>query len=231
MRKTALFILSAIPLAACAPKQEANAPAAAASSLAAAAEPIAPAATAAPAGEYRLDKHHASLVFKVGHIGYSNYTGSFDNFDATLQFDPAAPEKMSVTATIDVGSLDIPTPPESFLEELKGPNWLNAIEFPAITFRTTRVALTGPSAARIEGELEFRGVRAPVALDATFNGGYASLPPYDPNARIGFSAKGSLKRSVFGVVSGIPSAEQPFGVGDEVAFEIEAEFIGPPAPQ
>lgn len=193
--------------------------------------PIAPTATEAPAGDYRLDKSHASLVFRVDHIGYSDYTGSFDDFDATLTFNPASPEKMSVVATIDVGSLDIPAPPDGFLDELKGPSWLNAVEFPAMTFRSTSVSLTGPDAARIDGELDFRGVKAPLAFDATFNGGYKDYPPYDPNARIGFSAKGSLKRSVYGILIGIPTPEAPVGVGDDVFFEIEAEFTASPEQQ
>jgi len=191
---------------------------------------ISPAATDAPAGVYRLDKSHASLIFRVSHIGYSQYTGQFKTFDATLSFDPAAPETMSVSATIDPSSLDIPAPPEGFLDELKGPAWLDAAGYPAMTYRSTAVTLTGHNTARVDGELSFRGVTAPVAFDATFNGGYAGFPPYDPNARIGFSAKGSLKRSVFGVVIGVPSTENPVGVSDEVAFDIEAEFNGPPAP-
>jgi polyisoprenoid-binding protein YceI len=191
---------------------------------------IAPAETEAPAGAYKLDKFHASLVFKVDHITYSAYTGSFDDFDATLAFDPKAPEKMSVVATVDALSIDIPTPPAGFLEALKGPEWLNAVEFPTMTFRSTGVSLTGPDTARVDGELDFRGVKAPVAFDARFNGGYAGFPPYDPNARIGFSAKGSLKRSVYGLLIGLPTPEAPVGVGDDVAFEIEAEFNGPPAP-
>lgn len=231
MRKPFLMI-AAIALAACgrnvAPEKTADA-APAAEAPAAESEPVEPVSTEAPAGEYRLDKYHASLVFKVNHIGYSNYTGSFDTLDATLAFDPKAPEKMAVSATIDAGSLDIPAPPEGFLDELKGPVWLNAVEFPAITFRSTAVTLTGPAAARIDGELSFRGVTAPVAMDATFNGGYAGFPPYDPNARIGFSAKGALKRSAYGMVIGLPTAEM-MGVGDDVSFEIDAEFIGPPAP-
>ncbi len=230
-------ILGPIALvSACAPK-DASKPAAASAvadgATQAAPAPAAPTpvSTGAPAGEYRLDKYHASLVFKVNHIGYSEYTGSFDNFDAALAFDPAAPEKMTVSATIDVGSLDIPTPPDGFLDELKGQVWLNAVEFPSMTFRSTKVTLTGPDTAWIDGELSFRGVTAPVALDAAFNGGYAGFPPYDPNARIGFSATGSLKRSVFGVVFGIPTKEAPVGVSDDVSFEIEAEFNGPPTAQ
>jgi polyisoprenoid-binding protein YceI len=230
MRSISLLTV-AMALLACA-REDAAPPADAATALEtpAASESIAPTATEAPAGEYRLDKYHATLVFKVNHIGYSNYTGSFDNLDATLAFDPKAPEKMAVSATIDVGSLDIPTPPEGFLDELKSPAWLDAVGFPQMKFRSTGVTPTGPNTARVDGELEFRGVTAPVTMNVTFNGGYAGFPPYDPAARIGFSATGSLKRSLFGVVIGIPTTESPVGVGDDVSFEIEAEFNGPPAP-
>lgn len=192
--------------------------------------PIAPAETPAPAGTYRLDKSHASLLFKVDHIGFSNYTGQFRAFDAVLEFDPANPQEMKVSATIDARSLDIPAPPAGFLDELKGAAWLDAVGHPEMTFRSTSVTLTAPDAARVEGELLFRGVTAPVAMEVAFNGGYAGFPPYDPNARIGFSATGALSRSAFGVSFGVPTAETPLGVGDLVSFEIEAEFTGPPAP-
>lgn len=233
---TSLRITAAIflALAACAPREDAAAPApqlaAEPASAPGGAAPIVPVETPSPAGIYRLDKSHASLVFKVDHVGFSNYTGQFRSFDATLTFDPANPEAMAVTATIDVASLDIPAPPAGFLDELKSAAWLDAVGHPEMTFRSTSVTPTAPDAARVEGELLFRGVVAPVVMDVIYNGGYADFPPYDPNARIGFSAKGALKRSAFGVTAAIPTTEQPFGVGDAVTFEIEAEFNEQPAP-
>lgn len=223
-----IFVLAALALAASCGKPASPAPSAPAKPA-----PIAPVETEAPAGEYRLDKFHSTLVFTVSHIGFSNYTGQFRDFDATLTFDPKAPATMAVTATIDVGSLSVPPPPEGFLETLKGPEWLDAARHPTITFRSTAVTLTGPASARVDGELSLHGLTAPVAFDATFNGGYAGFS-LDPNARIGFSAKGSLMRSAFGVSLGVPTEEQPIGVGDAVTFVIEAEFTGPPlaeAPQ
>lgn len=219
--RLASIIIAVLMLAACAPSTDKSAHAA---------PPVAPAETTAPAGTYRLDKTHASLIFKVDHIGFSNYTGQFRAFDATLEFDPDSPEAMRVTATIDARSLDIPSPPEGFLEELKSAAWLDAVGHPEMTFQSTKVTLTAPDAARIEGDLTFRGVTAPVVIEAVFNGGYEGFPPYDPNARIGFSAKGALRRSVFGVTIGVPTPEAPVGVGDAVSFEIDAEFTGPPAP-
>ena len=40
------------------------------------------------AGQYKLDKAHATLLFKVQHLGLSTYVGRFNNFDASLDFDP-----------------------------------------------------------------------------------------------------------------------------------------------
>lgn len=180
-----------------------------------------------PAGTYILDKTHASLVFNVNHLGFSNYTMSFNNFNATLDIDPKTPEKASVKASIDSPSLDLPNPPEGFTDTILGKDWLNAAKFPAITFTSTRVEMTGSKTAKIHGDLELVGVKKPVVLDAVFNGGYAGHP-MDPKARIGFSATTSFARSDFGMKYGIPEAGTTMGVGDNINVVIEAEFSGPP---
>lgn len=80
---------------------------------------------------------------------------------------------------------------------------------------------------RINGELSLRGVTRPMVLEARFNGGYRGHP-MDPNARTGFSAKGVLKRSEFGIAYGIPAPGTTMGVSDEVNVIVETEFSGPP---
>lgn len=192
--------------------------------------PIAPVKTEAPSGRYTLDKAHASLTFRVNHIGFSNYTAQFKRFDAKLELDTKDPALSKVTATIDPRSLDLDAPPAGFLDTLLGAKWLNVVTFPTMSFRSTKIELTAPSKARIHGELTLHGVKQPVTLDATFNGGYAGHP-YDPNARIGFSARGSFKRSAFGVAEGLPPPGTTMGVGDTVEVIIEAEFNGPPLKQ
>jgi polyisoprenoid-binding protein YceI len=180
-----------------------------------------------PAGEYTLDPSHADLSFRVSHIGFSMYTARFTAMEAVLQFDPAQPEAMSVAATIDVRSLTLPAPPPGFTEEMLGPNWFDAAQFPQISFRSTGVELTGANTARILGDLTLHGNTKPITLEATFNGGYAGHP-MEPRGRIGFSAQGSFRRSDFGIAYGIPAPGSNMGVGDEVEVIIEAEFSGPP---
>ena len=194
-----------------------------------AADPIAPAATEVPAGTYTLDRNHASLIFRVNHLGFSHYTARFTRFAATLELDPAHPAASRVTATIDPTSIetDNPDPALDFDHQLQNQDWLSTAQFPQMTFRSTALELTGPNTAHVAGELDLHGVTRPVTLDVTFNGGYASHPMDPSGARIGFSAHGSLRRSEFGMTVGIPAPGSTFGVGDEVEILIEAEFTRP----
>ena len=182
-----------------------------------------------PAGEYKMDHAHSKLIFRVSHMGFSHYTARFHKFDAKLQFDPRNLAATQLTATVDPRSIetDYPDPKYDFNAELAGENFLDAAKFPEITFRTTQVEDLGNQAMRVHGELTLHGVTKPIVLEATYNGGYSGHP-MDPQARVGFSAQGSLRRSDFGISGGIPGVGSNMGVGDQVAIVIESEFQGPP---
>jgi polyisoprenoid-binding protein YceI len=224
--KAGLMAGAVAVLAACSPPAAKKAEAPAASSAAAPAAPATPATPQVPAGDYKLDPAHASLEFKVNHLGFSHYTARFADFDASLKFDPAHPETSSVEATIDPRSLTLNAPPAGFKDDLIGKAWFDAAQYPAITFRSTKVEVTGANTAKVTGDFTLHGVTKPVVLDATFNGGYAGFA-MDPHARIGFSAHGVFKRSDFGMGFGVPAAGTTMGVSDAVEVNIEAEFSGP----
>ncbi len=157
------------------------------SSAAAAESPgVAALAPEVPAGTYTLDRAHASLLFRADHMGFSWYTARFTNFDAELEFDPEQPETASLTATVDAASIetDFPFPEQvDFDAQLQGEEWLNTAEHPQMVYRSTGVTMTGANTARVDGKLTLRGVTRPMALDATFNGGYPGTS-LDPNARL-----------------------------------------------
>lgn len=79
------------------------------------------------------------------------------------------------------------------------------------------------------GDLTLHGVTRPVTLRVRFNGGYAGHPLDPGGARIGFSATGTVFRSDFGIVLGIPEPGTTIGVGDAVSIRIETEFVNPDA--
>jgi polyisoprenoid-binding protein YceI len=189
----------------------------------------APAPITAPAGDYVLDKSHASLTFRVKHLGLSMYTARFADFNAALTIDPKNPAAARLTATVNPASVrtDYPgdykathanSPYATWDEDLaKNPEWFNANAHPQITFTSTRIRMNGARAARVTGDLAFRGVTVPITLDVAFNG--EAAPPWLGGRKaIGFSAKGKLNRSAFGMSRLVPN------IGDEVELIIEAEF-------
>lgn len=201
------------------------------SSPAADTAPPAAALAPAPAGHYKVDPAHASVEFRVSHMGFSTFTTRFARFESALTFDPKDIPASKVTATIDTSSIELDSWPKQCVDILKGPQLLNTEKFPNIEFKSERIKLTGPGTMEIHGILTVLGVSRPVVLNATFNGGYAGMANMDPNARIGFSAHGTVKRSEFGMSFGIPAAGTSIGVGDSIDVRIEAEFTGPPLAQ
>jgi polyisoprenoid-binding protein YceI len=197
--------------------------------LSQAAETAAPAAVPpmAPAGQYQLDKAHASLLMRVNHLGFSTYTTRFSRFDAQLTFDPSNIPAAKVVTTIDASSFEMDAAPQVCFDIMKGPQMLDTVKFPQIVFKSERIRMTGAKSMEISGTLTLHGVTRPMVLTATFNGGYPGLPNMDPHARIGFSAHGSFKRSDFGMTFGIPAPGTTMGVGDLIDYTIEAEFNGP----
>jgi polyisoprenoid-binding protein YceI len=180
-------------------------------------------ATDVPAGTFKIDPAHASVTWKVTHMGLSNYTARFTKIDATLTLDPAKPETSKLTASIDPKSIRTDFPfveKEDFDKKLaKGAEWFNAEFFDKITFASTAVKMTGAKTADVTGDLTLLGVTKPVVLKVTFNGGMAAHPMSKKPA-VGFSATGTVKRSEFGLKAGLPF------VGDDVALLIEAEMQG-----
>ena len=183
--------------------------------------PIAPLIADIPAGDYRLDPGHASIVFRLNRLGFSQYTARFSHFDALLHLDPMHPERAEVFTTIDPNSLVLTVAPPGFRDLLLGPQWMNTAKYKAITFQSTRVTMAAPDAARIRGNFSLHGITKPVVLDAVFKGGYRGTPS-DPRPRVAFSVRTKFLRSAFGLGFG-----SPLIAGDQVEVRIEAEFTGP----
>lgn len=180
----------------------------------------------APAGTYGLEKTHASLIWRISHMGMSNYTARFKNFDATLKFDPKDFSRSSVQASIDLGSVEtdfVPAEGRDFNAELRSEAFFNVAKFARASFASTRVTRTGPRSMRVLGDLTLLGVTRPATLDVTLNGSMKSHP-FAKVPALGFSARGSIQRKAFG----LNPMPQLTGVADDVAIVIEAEFLQQP---
>ncbi len=129
---------------------------------------------------------------------------SFPTLTGTVDFDETHPERTkasisvaTTTATTGVGVVD---------QLLRSRDYLDAAEYPAITFRLDKLTRTSKSTAEIVGRITLRGVTKPLALDAqVLEYGPAADDPSRFDA--GFQLTGSLDRTEFGSTGGLPDVE------------------------
>lgn len=169
-------------------------------------------ANAAPQ-TYTLDPGHTTIIWNAEHMGFSHPHGLFSMAEGTLTLDEAAPENSKVEATVKLDNLF--TGQEKFDDHLKSKDFFNVKEFPVATFKSTKVEKTGDKTAKVTGDLTMLGVTKPLTLDVTYN---KSAPnPMSQKPTVGFSAKGVIKRSDWGMKYGLPN------ISDDVPIVIEAE--------
>ncbi len=168
-----------------------------------------------PSGVYTLDTSHASVTFQISHLGFSNYTGRFNELNGTLNFDAKDPTKSSVEIIINPASVDV-NHRELEGKLKKNEDAFNVEKFSTITFKSTKVTKLSDTKGTITGDLTLLGVTKPVTLDVTFNG--SGMNPFAKAHTLGFSATGSIKRSEWGLKAWEKA------VGDEVKLLIEVEF-------
>jgi polyisoprenoid-binding protein YceI len=174
-----------------------------------------------PEGEYTLDLSHASVIWKVSHLGLTNYAARFADFDASIDYKPNNIEASQVVATINPMSIQTayPNADEKDFDQILATDedWFNAPKFASIDFTSTSIEMTGEKTALMQGELRFLGVSKPVTLDVIFNGAM-ERQPFSGKPTMGFSATTTIKRSDWGMSKFVPN------IGDEVKVMIEGEF-------
>ncbi len=165
-------------------------------------------------GHYVLDPAHGKITWTVSHLGFSTYAGMFGGVSAQLTLDPHDVTKISLTATVDTSTVD--TLNAKLNAELVSDAWFDSKKFPTATFKSTKVTVTGPQTARVDGDLTLHGKTFPIVLSATFNN--AGIDPVDKQYTVGFDAATIIRRSTYGVSQYVPL------VGDNVSLRIEGEF-------
>ena len=152
-------------------------------------------AGSARAADYVIDtaKAHASIEFRIKHLGFSWLTGRFDTFSGTFTFDEANPSASKVHVEVDTASINSNHAERD--KHLRSKDFIDVAEFPKAVFDSTSVKLDGDKAT-ITGNLTLRGVSKPIVIEAQRVGGGA-----DPwgGYRDGFTGTTRLALKDFGI--------------------------------
>src|SRR4029077_13067516 len=110
---------------------------------------------------YKFDPSRSSIGFAV-HQFLGTTHGKFTKFEGKIDIGREHPEKSSVTAKIDVRSIDTGIVKRD--NHLRSPEFFNIAKFPEMTFRSRGVRQTGQQNGDILGDLTMHGITKPITL-------------------------------------------------------------------
>lgn len=178
--------------------------------------PLATAQTSAQTSTWTSDPMHSEVDFNIVHMSVSHVHGRIGNVAATIVLNETDITKSTVTATIDVNTIDTGVAARD--THLKSDAFFDVAKFPSATFTSTSVVKNG-GALTVTGNFTLHGVTMPVVLTVEGPSGPAQGMDHKPHS--GFTALTTISRGAFGIGSKFP----PAMVGDEVKLTIELEVV------
>lgn len=167
-----------------------------------------------------IDTTHSEISFAVRHMMFAKVRGHFKAWSAELTYDAASPARSKVTVDVDVASID--TREEKRDAHLRSADFFDAENHPTMRFVSTAVEPTGNGTYRLTGDLTIRGTTRPVTLAVEQTG--AGKDPWG-NDRLGFSVKGSIARSEWGLTWNQALEAGGVLVSDTIEIEVETQVI------
>ncbi len=183
--------------------------------------PSAPATVTIPGyltGTWKADPGHSEVAFSVRHLMISKVRGRFTSYDVTIVTSDD-PTNSSVTATIDLASIDTGLEPRD--SHLRSADYLEIEKYPTMSYRSHGIRQTDDRWV-VDGDLTLHGVTRRVPLTAEVNG---FAPDPFGSRRAGLSATAQINRRDFGIDLTTPLDGGGVAVGDKVSISLDIEAV------
>ena len=163
------------------------------------------------------DDAHSQIAFTVKHLGISEVTGTFNDFDVTINSVKPDFSDAVIELTAKVASID--TRVEARDTHLKSADFFDAEKYPTLYFKSTSIKGSGKNKFKLTGDLTLHGVTRQVTADMEYIGEVEN--PMNKKRTAGFQVTTTIKRSDFNLGTGFP----PPMISDEVRIKADGEFV------
>lgn len=169
---------------------------------------------------WTIDPTHSEVGFKVKHMMFTNISGKFNAFQATVENDGDAFETFDIFFSADVSSIDT----NNFDRDnhLKSTDFFDVEKFPTISFKSTSIKKMHEGAFQLIGDLTIKGVTKSVTFDAAYSG--LIIDPWD-NTKAGVSLSGKINRKEFDLTWNTTLETGGVLVGEDIKLVAEVELL------
>lgn len=165
-----------------------------------------------------VDPTHSAIEFSVKHMMIAKVKGSFNKFEASILANPSDLTTAEIDFTVDVDSIDTRNADRD--NHLRSADFFDVEKNPTLTFKSTKIVKTDEDEYDVTGNVTLNGVTQEETFSITFEG--QGKDPWG-NEKAGFSGKGKVKRSDYGLTYNAALETGGVLIGDQITLTIEIE--------
>jgi polyisoprenoid-binding protein YceI len=170
---------------------------------------------------YLIRPVYTNVTFKITKWMVLPEQGQFRQFDGSVTYDPAHPERARIEMSIQAASID--TKDETRDGVLRSDDFFDVVHFPVLTFRSTSVRTSGPDTLLVAGDFTLHGVTKRIRVLVTVRGVH-KLPNVGQLA--GFETSFTINRRDYGVL-GTKWGAIPAALSDDVEIHLLVGAVNP----
>lgn len=166
---------------------------------------------------WQNDDAHSQLGFTVTHLGISDVSGTFNDFDVTIK--SSQPDFSDATVELTARTASIDTRIDMRDNHLRSADFFDAEKYPVMSFKSTSIKKAGKHKYKLTGDLSLHGITKQVTMDFLYKGTVEN--PMNKKQTAGFQVTGVIYRSDFNIGNGFP----PPMISNEVRIKADGEFV------
>lgn len=169
--------------------------------------------------KWAIDPTHSEIGFKVKHMMFTNVSGKFDTYDATIETDDDNFENANMEFSANINSINTNNTDRD--NHLKSADFFDADNHPKLTFKASSFTKIDGHNYELTGDLTIKGITKTVKFPVEFSG--LMKDPWG-NTKAGLNIEGKINRKDWGL--NWNSALETGGVlvGEEVKLNIELQL-------
>lgn len=169
--------------------------------------------------KWAIDPTHSEIGFKVKHMMFTNISGKFGTYDATITTEDDNFENANIEFSADINSINTNNTDRD--NHLKSGDFFEAENHPKLTFKATSFTKKGDD-YELEGDLTLKGITKSVKLPTEFSG--LMKDPWG-NTKVGINISGKINRKDWGLTYNAALEAGGVLIGEDVRLDIEIQLI------
>lgn len=169
---------------------------------------------------WAVDPTHSEIGFKVKHMMFTNVSGKFNSFEASIENEDDKFETSKISFSADTTSIDTANADRD--AHLRSADFFEVEKFPKLSFVSTEIKKVDDNQYKVSGDFTIRDITKNITLDAEYSG--LMKDPWG-NTKAGFSLSGKISRKEFGLLWNAALETGGVLVSDEVKLLSEVQLV------